>query len=337
MRYRSVLETVHETPLVGLPALSARCDRELYMKLESMNPGGSMKDRIALFGIREAERRGTLRRGGTIVESTSGSLGTSLALIGPRLGYRVICVVDPKTTGVNTRLMAAYGARVECVETPDTNGNYLAARLKRVEDLLAALPDAWWFNQYANTDNPRAHVCHTGPEIRRDMDGDLQWLVCPVGTGGLAAGLARYMRANVPGCRIMAVDAEGSVVLKGAAGPRRQVGIGSNRPSDHLDFDLLDELIYVTDDEAFAAAVMLARDESLCLGCSSGSALAGFLKRLTVTAPGDRVVIIAADHGMKYLDTVYDPAWRGDRTRVPAPLSAASDADAYTWATSDRP
>jgi cysteine synthase A len=131
----------------------------------------------------------------------------------------------------------------------------------------------------------------------------------------------------------MAVDAEGSVVLKGAAGARRQVGIGSNRPSDHIDFDLLDELVYVSDEEAFAAAVMLAKEESLCLGCSSGSALAGLCKRLSRTAPGDRIVIIAADHGMKYLDTVYDPAWTGEVGHPPA-LAATADVEtgALAWA-----
>ena len=143
------------------------------------------------------------------------------------------------------------------------------------------------------------------------MNGDLQWLVCPVGTGGLAGGLAQYFKSTLPGCRIMAVDAHGSVVLNGPAGPRRQIGIGSNRRSDHLDLSLLDELVYVSDDEAFAAAVGLAREESLCLGCSSGSAIAGLLKRLSRTNPGDRIVVISADSGMKYLDTIYNPQWTG--------------------------
>ena len=312
MRYTSILHTVHETPLVGLPRLSARLDRELYVKLESSNPSGSMKDRVALFGIEEAERRGDLRPGATIVESTSGSLGTSLALIGPQRGYHVVCVVDPKTTAANRRLMMLLGAQVVCVETPDANGNFLDARLSKVRELLAQVRDSWWFNQYENGDNPGAHVCHTGPEIYRDMDGDLQWLVCPVGTGGLAGGLARYFKSTLPECGIMAVDAQGSVVLNGPPGPRRQIGIGSNRRSEHLDLSLLDELVYVSDEEAFAAAVHLARNESLCLGCSSGSAFAGLLKRLTRTRPGDRIVVIAADSGMKYLDTVYNPEWTGE-------------------------
>lgn len=311
MRYSSIVETVHETPLVGLPRLSARVDREIYVKLESSNPGGSMKDRIALFGIEEAERRGDLRPGATIVESTSGSLGTSLAMIGPQKGYDVVCVVDPKTTAANRRLMTLLGARVVCVETPDANGNFLDARLRKVQELVTQTSNAWWFNQYENCDNPRAHMCHTGPEIYRDMDGDLQWVVCPVGTGGLAGGVSRYFKTTLPGCRIMAVDAEGSVVLNGPAGPRRQVGIGSNRPSDHIDVSLLDELVYVSDDEAFAAAVSLAREESLCLGCSSGSAIAGLLKRLSRTDPGDRIVVISADGGLKYLDTIYNPEWTG--------------------------
>lgn len=312
MKYRSILETVHETPLVGLPKLSARTDREIYVKLESSNPGGSMKDRIALFGIEEAERRGDLRPGATIVESTSGSLGTSLAMIGTQKGYGVVCVVDPKTTTANRQLMILLGARVICVETPDANGNFLDARLRKVQELLTHVSNAWWFNQYESCDNPRAHVCHTGPEIYRDMDGDLQWVVCPVGTGGLAGGLTQYFKRKLPSCQIMAVDADGSVVLNGPPGPRRQIGIGSNRRSDHLDLSVLDELVYVSDDEAFAAAISLAREESLCLGCSSGSAIAGLLKRLSRTNPGDRIVVVSADSGMKYLDTIYNPQWTGN-------------------------
>jgi 2,3-diaminopropionate biosynthesis protein SbnA len=311
VRYASILQTVHETPLVGVPRLSARLDREIYVKLESSNPGGSMKDRIALFGIEEAERRGDLRPGATIVESTSGSLGTSLAVIGPQKGYTVVCVVDPKTTAANRRLMTLLGAQVVCVETPDANGNYLDARLRKVKELIVQLGNAWWFNQYENCDNPRAHMRHTGPEICRDMNQDLQWLVVPVGTGGLAGGLSRYFKATLPDCKIMAVDAEGSVVLDGAPGPRRQIGIGSNRRSDHLDLTLLDELVYVSDDEAFAAAASLAREESMCLGCSSGSAIAGLIKRLSRTSPGDRIVVVSADSGMKYLDTIYNPEWTG--------------------------
>jgi len=316
VKYASILDTIHDTPLVGLPRLSARFDREIHVKLESSNPGGSMKDRIALFGIEQAERRGDLRPGATIVESTSGSLGTSLALIGPRKGYRVVCVVDPKTTSANRRLMEMLGARVVCVDTPDANGNYLDARIRKVLEIVAQMDGAWWFDQYENGDNPGAHRCHTGPEILRDMDGDLQWVVCPVGTGGLAGGLSRFFKATLPSCRVMAVDAEGSVVLNGPSGPRRQIGIGSNRRSDHLDLELLDELVYVSDDEAFRTAKWLAREESLCLGCSSGSAFAGLIKRIDRTRPGDRIVVISADSGLKYLDTIYDPAWVGEAAAV---------------------
>jgi cysteine synthase len=223
----------------------------------------------------------------------------------------VVCVVDPKTTSVNRRLMAALGARVVCVDTPDANGNYLDARLRKVHEIVAQLGNAWWFNQYGNGDNPRAHVRYMGPEIFRDMDGDMQWLVCPVGTGGLVGGLSRYFKATLPSCRIMAVDAQGSVVLNGPPGPRRQIGIGSNRRSEHIDLGLLDELVYVSDDEAFAAALDLAREESLCLGCSSGSAMAGLLKRVGRTRPGDRIVVVSADSGMKYLDTIYNAEWTG--------------------------
>ena len=186
MKYASILETVHETPLVGLPGLTARLKREIYVKLESSNPGGSMKDRIALFGIEQAERRGDLRPGATIVESTSGSLGTSLAIVGPQKGYDVVCVVDPKTSTANRRLMALLGARVVCVDSPDANGNYLM-RPRKVKELLASLGNAWFNHTLAAT--TRAHMCHM------DRKFSATWRAissgsCPVGIRALPAAVA---------------------------------------------------------------------------------------------------------------------------------------------------
>lgn len=307
----SVLDLVHQTPLVFLPILSRELGRNLFVKLEANNPGGSMKDRVALHCIEMAEQRGSLKPGSTIVESTSGNLGVGLAIAAHCKGYRVICVTDPKTTAVNTQLMRAYGAQVVCVDKSDANGNYLSTRLETVDRLLRETPQSWWLNQYESPDNPDTHFLYTGPEILHAMEGDVDWIVAPVGTGGLVGGLSRFFKMHLPKCRIMAVDAAGSVVLGGPAGPRRQVGIGSNRVSSHLDLQLLDESVYVTDADAFRATRLLASRESLLLGCSTGSSLAGLIQRLGKTKPGSRIVVIAPDSGVKYMDTVYNDQWTG--------------------------
>jgi len=316
MKYRSPLALIHETPLVELPSVSRRLGRRIFLKLESANPGGSMKDRIALHCVEQAERAGLLRAGYVIIESTSGSLGISLSMVGAQKGYRVICVVDPKVTNAARRAMELFGATVVCVNSPDAHGNYLAGRIARVRQLLSRYSPSWWCNQYDNPDNPGTHFKFTAPELLRDMDGDIDWIVCPVGTGGLAGGVARFFREHLPTCSIMAVDAVGSVALNGPPGPRHQVGIGSSQRSKHLDLNSLDELVYVSDAEAFKGARMLAEEEGLCLGCSTGSALAGLIQRLDRTSAGSRIVVIAADSGLKYMDTIYDPGWLAERTGV---------------------
>lgn len=309
MRYNSILETIHHTPLVYLKSLSNRYNRNIFIKIESANPGGSMKDRVALHCINQAENNHELKPNSTVIESTSGSMGVGLAIICARKGYKLVCVVDPKVTEGNRRLLQFYGAEIVTVDTPDDSGNYLAARLAKVQELLLSIENSYWINQYENPHNPETHYLYTAPEIYEDMEGNIQWIVCPVGTGGLVSGIARYFKEQLPSCRIMAVDACGSVVLKGKPGSRNQVGIGSNRPSQHINFDQIDKCVYVSDAQAFEFAHILAKEESIFMGCSTGSALAGLIKTIELTATMDNIVIIGVDEGLKYLDTVYDLNW----------------------------
>jgi len=305
MRLPSILNAVHETPLVALPKLSARLDRHLFLKLESANPTGSMKDRVALHCIDKAIERKRIVPGDVIVESTSGCLGISLAMVGRHRGFHVICVIDPKTTTASRVLMRSFGAEVIEVSGADPYGNYLQARLNKVNEIVSTTERAWWFDQYSNPDHPDAHEYHTAPEILRDMDGDVDCVVCPVGTGGLVAGISRFFKRCLPRCRIMAVDAEGSVALGGRPGPRLQVGIGSGMRSKHVSLDLLDEKVYVSDAEAEGATHLLAEEETMLLGGSTGSALAGVIKTLHRTRSGERIVVVAPDLGLKYIDSLY--------------------------------
>jgi N-(2-amino-2-carboxyethyl)-L-glutamate synthase len=308
-RPRTILECVHETPLIFLERLSQETNQKLFLKLESANPTGSMKDRVALYCVQRAEESGKLAPGASIVESTSGSMGISLAMVGAHTNHPVICVIDPKATRSSRMFMQRLGAQVIEVTTADRYGNYLEARLDKVRDLVSKNPEMWWLDQYGNPDHPRAHERHTAAEIARDMQNLIDWIVCPVGTGGLVAGISRFAKSHLPDCKILAVDATGSVALGGIRGPREQIGIGSSVPSKHVCRDLIDETVYISDAEAFRAARLLLEKESQLVGGSTGSTAAGLFKMLPHIRTGSRIVLIAPDHGFKYLDTIYDDNW----------------------------
>lgn len=309
MRFTTITELIHNTPIVALPYFSCELNLNIYVKLEGYNPGGSFKDRVVLHCIENAEKSGQLVKGSILLESTSGSLGVGLALVGSRRGYDVTCVVDPKTTSTNLQLMRMLGASVIVVDEADEHGNYLDARINTVKALLDKDSRYWWLNQYSNPSNPDAHFKYTGPEIMADMKGNVDWIVAPVGTGGLVGGLSRYFKQVHPACKIMAVDALGSVALGGKPGPRRQIGIGSKQQSHHVDLDLIDELVYVSDTESFVASRLLAQKESLFLGCSSGSAFAAILNNKQRFPENCSIVFISADGGFKYADTIYNDEW----------------------------
>jgi 2,3-diaminopropionate biosynthesis protein SbnA len=309
LAYCSTIDLIHNTPVVKLSAMSARYGLNLYAKLEGESPGGSMKDRVALHCVQRAEERRQLFPGQVLVESTSGSLGVGLAIVGAMRGYRVVCVIDPKVTTASVSLMRQFGAETITVHTADDTGSYLRNRLELVADLCKSDRNYWWLNQYGNPDNPETHFMYTGPELLRDLGTDLDWVVIPVGTGGLLGGLSRYLKERMAQCRILAVDAVGSIALGGSPGPRRLVGIGSSRRSRHVDMRRIDALVHVTDQDAFLCARDLAVTEGLCLGGSSGAAFAAIVKNLHLFAPQDKVVFIAADSGFKYLDTIYNDSW----------------------------
>ncbi|MET8563836.1 cysteine synthase family protein [Streptomyces flaveolus] len=307
MIYENVLETLGDTPVIRLRRLLPRPQDRIYVKLEGTNPSGSIKDRAALHMVEEAERSGRLTPGSTIIESTSGNLGKSLALIATVKGYHVILVVDPKTPQSVLSYATSLGADLDMVDRPDGNGSYQAARIRRVHELLRQNERAISLDQYNNPDNPQAHALRTAPEIAKDFD-DLAALIATVSTGGHLSGLGGALKETFPSLHVRAVDAAGSATFGHPFSPYKMRGIGLSWRPGNLRTDLVDSLHRVADTEALSMCRVLAREEGLLLGESGGAAV---FAALTYAAehPGRRVLAIAPDSGANYLYESYDDAW----------------------------
>lgn len=304
--------SMHElgnTPLQALALVIAGATRIVHLKLEAANPTGSVKDRTGYALLRDLQERRRLRRGGVVIESTSGNLGVALAALCQTHGYGFVAVVDPKTTEENLARMRALGAKIELVEQPDATGGYLLSRLGRVQALCQRFPDYAWTDQYANPSNPLIHYTTTGPEIYTQMRKKVGALFVPVSTGGTLAGIGRYFREVSPATRIIGVDARGSVVFGAPAGPRKLTGVGSSRPSSFLSCDLYNEYMLVSDEEAFAFCRFLAATTGLLVGGSSGATLAACTRFLAVHPEVHDVVCLCADRGEHYASSIFSDSW----------------------------
>jgi N-(2-amino-2-carboxyethyl)-L-glutamate synthase len=304
---------VGDTPMRAVDLVIGGAARGVHLKLEGHNPGGSIKDRTALSLIESLERRGTLRPGATVIDSTSGNLGVALAMIARARGYEFVAVVDPKTTEENLAKMTGMGAHLERVSQPDETGGYLLSRLARVRELCASSDRFVWTDQYSNPANPHAHFRSTGPEIYRAMDGQVDAVFVAVSTGGTLAGVGRYFRTVSPRTRVVGVDARGSVVFGGPPAPRLLTGIGSSRRSSFLTPDLVDEHRLVGDASAFAFCRALDAATGIKVGGSSGAVLAGCAGYLAEHPEVQRVACICADRGENYLTSIFDDDWLSAR------------------------
>lgn len=309
MLYTSVLACVGRTPLVILGRQFPPPGPTVLAKLELMNPSGSMKDRSAAYIVERGLADGSIAPESQLIESSSGNFGIALATAARVHDLDFTCVVDPKTTPANLRILRQLGARVELVTEPDDHGCYLDARLARVAELCRELPDSVWINQYANERSWQAHYHGTAGEILADLDRPLDCLVAPVSTTATLLGLARRLRGTFPRLRVIAVDAAGSVIFGGPPGPRHVPGLGAGRRPELLAAGEIDEVVYVTDREAVAGCRALAASEGILAGGSSGAVVAA-IERLRPRLPGHwQVLTVLPDRGDRYLDQVYDDAW----------------------------
>jgi len=300
--YRNVLETIGKTPLIKLNKLTEGVNATVFVKMESRNPGGSIKDRICLGMIEEAEKQGILKPGATLIEPTSGNTGIGLAMVAAVKGYRLILTM-PETMSVERRkLLKAYGA--ELVLTSGVDG--MAGAIKKAEELIAQTPNSFMPQQFKNLANPKVHRETTGPEIWGDTDGKVDILVAGVGTGGTITGISQYIKPLKPSFKAVAVEPAGSPVLSGGQkGPHRIQGIGAGFKPDVLQMQMVDEIFKVTDDDALKTARDLAKKEGLLVGISAGAA--AFAAIEVAKRPenkGKIVVAILPDTGERYLSTV---------------------------------
>lgn len=309
MLYTSVLACVGRTPLVILGRQFPPPGPTVLAKLELMNPSGSMKDRSAAYIVERGLADGSITAESQLIESSSGNFGIALATAARVHDLDFTCVVDPKTTPANLRILRQLGAQVELVTEPDDHGCYLDARLARVAELCRELPDSIWINQYANERSWQAHYHGTAGEILADLDRPLDCLVAPVSTTATLLGLARRLRGPFPRLRVIAVDAAGSVIFGGPPGPRHVPGLGAGRRPELLAPGEIDEVVYVSDREAVAGCRALAASEGILAGGSSGAVVAA-IERLRPRLPGHwQVLTVLPDRGDRYLDQVYDDAW----------------------------
>ena len=301
--YTSVRQLIGNTPLLELGNFAAAngAKARLLGKLEGMNPGGSAKDRVAAAMIEDAEQRGVLKKGGTIIEPTSGNTGIGLAAVGTSLGYRVIIVMPDSMSMERRLLMTAYGA--ELVLTPGKEG--MQGAINKAEQLAAQIPGSFIPGQFDNPANAAAHERTTGPEIWQDTDGKMDIFVAGVGTGGTITGVGTYLKAQNPDVKIVAVEPAASPLLsKGLAGPHGLQGIGANFVPAVLNTEIYDEVITVTEEAAYEAARLMGTAEGLLVGISSGAALhaAVELAQRPENA-GKNIVVLMPDTGDRYLST----------------------------------
>lgn len=292
----SALDLIGNTPMIRLGRF-ANGGGDVFAKCEFLSPGGSVKDRIGVGMIEEAERTGKLAPGGTIIEPTAGNTGVGLALVGVRRGYRVILCVPEKYSIEKQKVMAALGGTV--VLTPNDAG--MKGAIAKAHELAAGIPGAFVPQQFSNPANPRAHYETTGPEIFEQMDGRIDAVVIGGGSTGTFVGVVEYLRERLPNVRRVLVEPQGSIFAGGTPGPHRVEGIGQSFWPDILDKSLIDEVVRVDDDEAFAAVKELAKVEGLLVGGSSGANAAAARRLAGRLGPGARVVTVLPDAAERYM------------------------------------
>jgi cystathionine beta-synthase len=305
--YDNVVDIIGDTPLVRLNSVTDGISATVLAKVEYFNPGGSVKDRIALRMVQDAEKAGLLGAGGTIVEPTSGNTGVGLALVAQRRGYKCVFVCPDKVSEDKQNVLRAYGAEVVVCPTavaPEDPRSYY-----NVSDRLAReIPGAWKPDQYSNPANPRSHYEETGPELWKQTEGKITHFVAGVGTGGTITGVGRYLKEQGP-VRVIGADPEGSVYSGGTGRPYLVEGVGEDFWPQTYDPAICDEVVEVSDSDSFEMTRRLAREEGLLVGGSCGMAVVAALEVARKAGPDDVVVVLLPDGGRGYLSKIFNDGW----------------------------
>ncbi|HEY3009142.1 MAG TPA: cystathionine beta-synthase [Micromonosporaceae bacterium] len=335
--YDNVVELIGNTPLVRLRSVTAGITATVLAKVEYFNPGGSVKDRIALRMVEEAEKSGQLQPGGTIVEPTSGNTGVGLALVAQLKGYRCVFVCPDKVSEDKQNVLRAYGAEVVVCPTavaPEDPRSYY-----NVSDRLAReIPGAWKPNQYANVNNPRSHYETTGPELWEQTSGRVTHFVAGVGTGGTISGVGRYLKQVSHGAvRIVGADPEGSVYSGGSGRPYLVEGVGEDFWPETYDRTICDEIVEVSDKDSFEMTRRLAREEGLLVGGSCGMAVVAALEVARRAGPEDVIVVLLPDGGRGYLSKIFNDDWMARYGFVSPPSAEGTVGDVLAEKTGTLP
>lgn len=332
--YNNILETIGNTPLVKINKLTANCKATVLAKVETTNPGNSVKDRMAIKMIEDAEKAGLIQPGGTIIEGTSGNTGMGLALGAIIKGYKLICVLNDKQSKEKMDILRAVGAEVvvcpTAVEPSDPRSYYSVSRR-----LATEIPNSWYVNQYDNLSNRQAHYESTGPEIWEQTEGKITHFVVGVGTGGTISGVGKYLKEKNPNIKIWGIDTYGSVFKKyketgifdeNEIYPYITEGIGEDILPANVDFDVIDRFEKVTDKDAAIYTRKLAREEGIFVGNSAGSAIKGVIQLADELTENDVVVVLFHDHGSRYVGKIFNDDWMRERGFLEEDVKTAADA-----------
>lgn len=331
--YNNILETIGNTPLVKLNKLTRDVKATVLAKVETTNPGNSVKDRMAVKMIEDAEKAGLIKPGGTIIEGTSGNTGMGLALACIIKGYKLVCVLNDKQSKEKMDILRAVGAEVvvcpTAVEPTDPRSYYSVSRR-----LAAETPNSWYVNQYDNLSNRQAHYEQTGPEIWEQTDGKITHFVVGVGTGGTISGVGKYLKEKNPNIKIWGIDTYGSVFKKyketgifdeNEIYPYITEGIGEDILPANVDFDVIDYFEKVTDKDAAVYTRKLAREEGIFVGNSAGAAIKGLIQLKDELTEDDVVVVLFHDHGSRYVGKIFNDDWMRERGFLDENIKTAGD------------
>lgn len=331
--YNNILETIGNTPLVKINKLSQGCKATILAKVETTNPGNSVKDRMAIKMIEDAEKAGLIKPGGTIIEGTSGNTGMGLALGAIIKGYKLICVLNDKQSKEKMDILRAVGAEVvvcpTAVEPSDPRSYYSVSRR-----LATEIPNSWYVNQYDNLSNRAAHYESTAPEIWEQTEGKITHFVVGVGTGGTISGVGKFLKEKNPNIKVWGIDTYGSVFKKyketgifdeNEIYPYITEGIGEDILPANVDFDVIDKFEKVTDKDAAIYTRRLAREEGIFVGNSAGAAIKGVLQLQDELTEDDVVVVLFHDHGSRYVGKIFNDDWMRERGFLEEEFKTAQD------------